>query len=99
PEAVVEGEVGVDAPAEGGGVELLRPVGVGDREHDDLELQLDRARGSAVRRRLAGGLGVAHIDLPGRWRERRQQYAVVTAGASAATPSARARSGLPRGGR
>jgi hypothetical protein len=40
PEAVLEAEVGIKAPAESS-VELLRAVGIRDRDDDDLQLQVE----------------------------------------------------------
>ena len=64
PEAVVEGEVGVEPPTEAA-VELLRAIDVRHRNHDDLELQVDGSRGGTFSRRLIVSLGTAHLDLPG----------------------------------
>ena len=48
PEAVVDGEVGVEPPPEAA-VELLRAVDVRDGDDDDLELHVDRgSRGGHV---------------------------------------------------
>ena len=64
PEAVVDGDVGVEPPAEAR-VELLRAIDVGDRDDDDLELHVDRSGGGIFSRDLIVSLGAVHLDLPG----------------------------------
>ena len=63
PEAVVEGEVGVEPPAEAR-VERLGAIDVGDRDDDGLELHVRRASRGGSGGTCAAGLNAAHLEPP-----------------------------------